>query len=46
MTITGLTPNAGYSVMVQPNGNGNTVSVFPGGANATADSAGVLTLSF
>ncbi len=46
MTITGPLPNTAYSVTVQPNGNGNWVSVFPGGASATTGSAGVLTLSF
>ena len=37
MMITGLTPNAGYSVSVQPNGTGSVASVFPNGTSATAD---------
>ena len=44
--VTGLLPNTGYSVNIQAAGGGNTVSVLPGGSNATTDAGGVLQLSF
>jgi len=46
MLVTGLTPNATYSVSVQSIGTGNVVSINPGGSGAAADSGGVLRLIF
>jgi hypothetical protein len=43
--VTGLTANAGYTVIVQPNGAGSTIAVQPGGNNM-ADAAGVLRIAF
>ena len=46
MIVTGLAPNATYSVSVQASGSGNAVTISPAGSGATADSAGLLKVSF
>ena len=46
MLVTGLAPNGIYTVSVQPGTNGTVVSVAPGSTGNTADSAGVLRLTF
>lgn len=45
--VTGLAANTAYGVLISPDGNGgNVIAITPGGSSATADSAGVLQLSF
>ncbi|MFN7992195.1 MAG: hypothetical protein U0Q18_01250 [Bryobacteraceae bacterium] len=46
MLVTGLAPNTGYGVAVQPNGNSNTVTISTTGSAATSDGAGLLRLTF
>ena len=44
--VTGLVPNASYSVSVQAAGTGNTIVIAAGGSGTTTDAAGVMQLSF
>lgn len=44
--VAGLAPNASYGVSVQPSGAGNTIAITAGGSGATADSAGLLKVTF
>lgn len=44
--VTGLAPNAGYTVVTQSVGGALQVTISPGGQTATADAAGVLYLSY
>ncbi len=44
--ITGLTPNAGYSVNVQTNSGGSTLVVNANAAGSLTDAAGVLRIAF
>ena len=46
LVVTGLAPNASVGYSLQPNGGGNTVVITAGGSGATADSAGLLKLTF
>ncbi|HTY55953.1 MAG TPA: hypothetical protein VMB26_12155, partial [Candidatus Binataceae bacterium] len=46
MLVTGLTPNATYSISVQSAASGNVVSIAPASSGTAADSAGVLRLTF
>jgi hypothetical protein len=46
MLVTGLSPNTSYGVNVQTSGSGKAVTVSTSGIGGTADSAGLLLLSF
>ncbi len=44
--VTGLTGGASFGTSVQAGSNGTTITITPGGASATADTAGLLKVTF
>jgi hypothetical protein len=46
LKVAGLTPNATFTVSVQPSGSGNIVTITPASTGTTADNAGLLSLTF
>lgn len=46
LLVTGLNPNASCGVSIQATAGGTTISLTPGAAGSSADSAGVLRLTF
>jgi len=46
MLVTGLAPNASFTVTVSDSGSGKTIGVAPTGTDATTDAAGLLRLTF